>query len=86
MPVNEEHCMQLVLSIKAAKLMKLWDVEGFRTFNDLVQVTADGVCPAICMTEGCDYTCKTEPDQDQGFCEVCGGNTVTSGRMLAGLI
>ena len=87
MPVNEEDFMQLVLSIKAQKLMKLWDVEGFRTFNDLVQaVTAAGVCPAICMTEGCDYTCKMEPDQDQGFCEVCGGNTVTSGRILADLI
>jgi len=44
------------------------------------------VCPAICMTDGCDYTTEMEPDQDQGFCEACGGNTVTSALVLAGLI
>ena len=36
--------------------------------------------------ESCDYTAEMEPDQDQGFCEVCGGNTVTSALVLAGLI
>jgi tetratricopeptide (TPR) repeat protein len=32
------------------------------------------------------YTTEMEPDQDQGFCEACGGNTVTSALVLAGLI
>jgi hypothetical protein len=72
---------------QAAKLMKLCDLEGFDCLDDLLQAAAtDSVCPAICMTEGCDYTAEMEPDQDQGFCEVCGGNTVTSALVLAGFI
>ena len=79
--------MQLVLSTKAAKLMKLCELEGFQSLDDLLQACAtDSVCPAICLTEGCDHTAKTEPDQDEGFCEVCGGNTVASALVLAGLI
>ena len=79
--------MQIVLSNKAAKLMKLCDIEGVESFDDLLQAAAtDSVCPAVCMTEGCDYTCEMEPDQDQGFCEACGSNTVTSVLVLAGLI
>ena len=76
-----------VLSRKAAKLMTLCDLEGFDCLDDLLQVAAtDSVCPAICMTEGCDYTTEMEPDQDRGFCEVCGGQAVTSALVLAGLI
>jgi hypothetical protein len=76
----------VVLSRKAAKLMRLCDIEGY-SLDDLLQAAAtDSVCPAICMTEGCDYTTEMEPDQDQGFCEACGGNTVTSALVLAGLI
>jgi hypothetical protein len=77
----------IALSHKAGKLMKLCDLEGFDMLDDLLEAAAtDSVCPAICMTEGCDYTTEMEPDQDQGFCEVCGGNTVTSALVLAGLI
>ena len=77
----------VVLSRKAVKLMTLCDLEGFDCLDDLLQVAAtDSVCPAICMTEGCDHTAEMEPDQDQGFCEACGGNTVTSALVLAGLI
>lgn len=75
------------LTTKAAKLMKLCEVEGFETLDALLEAAAtDSVCPAICMTEGCDYTAEMEPDQDRGFCEGCGGNTVTSALVLAGLI
>ncbi|GLR93697.1 MULTISPECIES: hypothetical protein [Bradyrhizobium] len=77
----------VVLSHKATKLMKLCDLEGFDCLDDLLQVAAtESVCPAICMTEGCDCTVEMEPDQDHGFCEACGGNTVTSALVLAGLI
>jgi hypothetical protein len=77
----------IVLSHKAVKLMTLCDLEGFNNLDDLLQAAAtDSVCPAICMTEGCDYTVEMEPDQDEGFCEACGGNTVTSALVLAGLI
>jgi len=77
----------IVLSNKASKLMKLCEMEGFKTFDGLLRHAAsDSVCPAICMTEGCDHTTEMEPDQDSGYCEKCGGNTVTSALVLAGLI
>ena len=76
----------IVLSNKAAKLMKLCEMEGFRTLDQLLRhVASDSVCSAICMTEGCNHTTEMEPDQDRGYCEVCGGNTVTSALVLAGL-
>lgn len=74
------------LTTKAAKLMKLCDIEGLRLEELLSAAVIDSVCPAICMTEGCDFTAKMEPDQDQGYCEACGGNTVTSALVLAGII
>ena len=77
----------IVLSHKAVKLMKLCDFEGFNSLDDLLQaVGTDSVCPAICMTEGCDYTTEMESDQDEGYCEACGGNTVVSVLVIVGLI
>jgi hypothetical protein len=77
----------IVLSIKAAKLMRLCEIEGFDDVEEILFVSInDSVCPAICMTEGCDFTAEMEPDQEEGYCEVCGGNTVTSALVLAGLI
>jgi hypothetical protein len=84
---EEEKMCTIALSNKGTKLMKLCDLEGFRSLDDLLQAAAtDSVSPAICMTEGCDYTTEMEPDQDQGYCEACGGNTVASALILAGLI
>ncbi len=78
---------QIVLSNKAQKLMKLCEAEGFASLDDLLAVAAvDSVCPAICMTEGCDHTAEMEPDQAEGYCEACGGNTVASVLILADLI
>ena len=77
----------IALSHKAQKLMKLCDIEGFENVEDvLFSSITDSVCPAICMTEGCDYTTEMEPDQEEGYCEECGGNTVVSALILAGLI
>jgi hypothetical protein len=77
----------IALSHKAAKLMTLCDREGFKSLNALLKASgSDSICPAICMTEGCDYTTEMESDQDAGYCEACGGNTVTSVLVLAGLI
>jgi hypothetical protein len=79
--------MPLALTTKAKKLMKLCEVAGYQNAYDLVQaVWTDSVCPAICMTEGCDHIAEMEPDQTEGYCEACGGNTVTSALILAGLI
>ncbi len=77
----------IVLSNKAQKLMKLCEIEGFDSLDDLLAMAAvDSVCPAICMTEGCDHTAEMESDQAEGYCEACGGNTVMSVLVLAGLI
>ena len=63
----------IALSAKAAKLMKLCDAAGFDCLDDLLAASiSDGVCPAICMTEGCDCTTEMEPDQEEGYCEACG--------------
>ena len=77
----------IVLSRKGAKLMRLCEVEGFDKLADLLELAAiDSVCPGICMTEGCDYTTEVEPDQAEGYCELCRGNTVASALVLAGVI
>jgi hypothetical protein len=56
------------LSAKAAKLMKLCDAAGFACLDHLLSaLITDSVCPAICMTEGCDYTTEMEPDQTEGL-------------------
>ena len=52
----------------------------------LQEATFDSVAKGICMNEGCDYTCEVEPDSDNGYCEICGTNTVKSCLMIAGII
>jgi hypothetical protein len=67
--------------------MKLCEIAGFENVEGVLFLSiTDSVCPAICMTEGCDYTTEMEPDQEEGYCETCGGNTVVSALILAGLI
>jgi hypothetical protein len=77
----------IVLSMKASKLMKVCEAEGFATVDDLLAlVVADSVCPAICMTERCDHIAPMESDQEEGYCEVCSDNTMVSVLVLADLI
>jgi len=77
----------IAFSAKAEKLMKLCDAAGFDCIDDLLSVSIfDSLCPAICMAEGCDYTTLMEPDQAEGYYEACGGNTVVSALVLAGVI
>jgi len=72
---------------RQAKLDQLVEIEGYDSLDDLLPAAvADSVCPAICMNDGCDYTAEMEPDQDRGWCESCGTNTVTSALVLAGFI
>lgn len=74
-------------SLKAEKLRRLVEAEGFACVDDLLEVVVtDSVSPAICMNAGCNYTTEMEPDQEHGYCEVCGTNTVASALVLAGLI
>ena len=59
----------------------------YKRIHDLLNASMkDNLCPAICMTEGCDHTTEMESDQDAGYCEACGGNTMVSALVLAGLI
>ena len=77
----------IVLSTKGVKLMKVCEAEGFATIEDLVTLSvSDSICPAICMTEGCDHIAPLETDQEEGYCEKCGGNTMVSVLVLAELI
>ena len=77
----------IVLSKKAVKLLKLRDAQGFKCLDNLLSLSVTvSVCPAICMMEGCDHITKMESDQNEGYCEACGGTTVTSVLVLAGLI
>ena len=56
------------------------------TIEELVQAVSDTVSPAICMSEGCGFTCEMEPDQDAGYCEECHTNSTQSALVLAELI
>jgi hypothetical protein len=77
-------------SMRGAKLSKLCEIEGFEDENSLFAAAmTDSVCPAICCNPDnpeCDYTTEMEPDQDRGWCEVCGTNTMVSGLVLGGII
>jgi hypothetical protein len=77
----------LALTPKAKKLLTLLKSSGYESLEDFVNIsTADNMCPAICIADGCDYVTEMESDQNEGYCEACGGNTVTSGLVLADLI
>jgi hypothetical protein len=72
---------------RQAKLDHLVESEGYDSLDNLLAAAvADSVSPAICMNDGCDYATEMEPDQDRGWCESCGTNTVASAFVLAGLI
>ena len=72
---------------KDAKLRALCAAEGFGSIDAMLEAaTFDSVSPGICVKPDCDGTTEVEPDQDRGWCEVCGGNTVASALVLAGII
>jgi hypothetical protein len=74
-------------TVGTAKLAKLLEIEGYGSIEELIEaVFSDSVSPAICMNEGCDFTCEMEPDQDRGYCEECRTNTMKAAPVLAGLI
>jgi hypothetical protein len=76
-----------VSDLSQEKLKKLVELEGYKDDADLVaDAVSDSVCPAICVNAGCDYTAEMEPDQDRGWCEVCGTNSLKSALRLAGVI
>jgi hypothetical protein len=46
-----------------AKVAEVVKIEGYDSLEELAEpVFSDAVFPAICMNEGCDFTCEKEPD------------------------
>jgi len=70
-----------------SKLNQLANDWGYSNPEDMVMDYAfDGELPAICMNEDCDYSTEMEPDQDRGWCEYCGTNTLVSAGILMGIM
>lgn len=79
--------MNVTCSTRQAKLKKLTQTEGFGSIDEMLEAAVlDSVSPGICTRTGCDYTTEVEPDQCQGWCELCGRGTVASALILAGII
>lgn len=76
--------------MRLAKLAKLTELEGFEDETALfAEAMNDSICPAICCNPDnpeCDYTTEMEPDQDQGWCELCERGTLVSALVLGGII
>lgn len=73
--------------LRRGKLSKLIESEGFENMEQMLQATVfDSVSPGICVNRECNYTVEVEPDQNCGWCEACGTQTVQSALILAGLI
>ena len=79
--------MNLQQHVRDAKLRALCAAEGVDSIEAMLEAaTFDSVSPGICIKPDCDGTTEVEPDQDRGWCEACGGNTVVSALILAGII
>ena len=92
MPLGGFFCMILLGADRTqeksvTKLQELLEIEGYTNITELLAACiTDSVSPAICMNEGCSYTCEMEPDQDSGWCEECHTQSMTSALVLAGVI
>lgn len=67
-------------------LKELEDATGMSVEEMLEQSIFDGTSEGICIDEDCLSTAEVEPDNDSGWCPVCGKNTVKSACILAGII
>lgn len=69
------------------KLKILAEMEGYNSIKEMLSEGCYGSSvPAICMNKGCNATYLMEPDMEDGFCEECRTNTVSSALIIAGLI
>lgn len=81
---NESPSTREIGMSKQEKLETLVEIEGYADEVELMEAaTFDSVAPGICLNDGCDYTTQVEPDCRDGYCEVCGTQTVVSGLELA---
>lgn len=79
--------MHIGNELRELKLKKLLEVEGYDSLEEMLEaVFSDSVSPAICIEPHCDHTAEMEPDQTEGYCESCGGQTMVAAPILAGII
>ncbi len=84
---HEEVPLFISKDLRIVKLRQLMKLEGYANMEQLMEAaTFDVVTPAICIQPECVYTGDMEPDQDGGFCEACGHQTVVSALVLAQVI
>ena len=68
------------------KLRKRAELEEFESVTAMLDdAVRDTIVPAICTNPECEFTDYMEPDQDAGFCEDCGTNSVKSCLVVAGV-
>jgi hypothetical protein len=62
------------------------ETEGYKTVMDMLSdAMADRQCPAVCKF--CNFVdIDVDPDYENGLCDECGQNGMTSVLVLAGLI
>ena len=70
------------MSKENEKLRTLLIIEGLTEETAIESCMMDSTLPGICMNDGCDYTTFVEPDQDEGWCEVCNTQSVKSLELL----
>ena len=78
--------MVLSQELRAKKLQKLAEIEGLSVEQMARNGVGDSVCAAICIRDDCDYATEMEGDQERGYCEGCGHNTVVSCLIILGII
>ena len=70
-----------------SKIDELVESTGFDSIEELLEEAIfDSICPAICMNENCDNIEDLEPDQREGYCEVCRTNSMQSALVLMRMI
>ena len=69
------------------KIQELFDIEGYEDDQDFYDNgnPLDSIQPGICMNEDCDCVVNVEPDQREGWCELCDTATVESITSLLGI-
>lgn len=79
--------MHLSLTSKGEKYGAFCKERGL-TYDQLTKMMArDNLGPGICTNVGCDFTCEEiESDQESGYCEKCGNQTLVSILVLSELI
>lgn len=68
------------------KISQLEKIEGKDRLTMAEEATFDSVAPGICTNVDCRYSTTVEPDQQHGYCDECGTQTVASILVLMDLI